>query len=37
MATFWPLDPLPKGKISFQWSWVGGDKQIALKGAFSSK
>ena len=37
MATFWPLDPLPKGKISFQWSWMGGDKQIALKGAFSAK
>ncbi|MFN6145233.1 MAG: CAP domain-containing protein [Planctomycetota bacterium] len=37
MATFWPLDPLPKGKVSFQWTWMGSDKQIALKGAFSSK
>lgn len=37
MVTFWPLDPLPKGKISFQWSWMAGDKQVTLKGGFSSK
>lgn len=37
MATFWPLDPLPKGKISFAWSWLSGTEQQTLKGAFSSK
>ncbi len=37
MVTFWPLDPLPKGKISFQWTWMAGTNQIALKGAFSAK
>lgn len=36
MVTFWPLDPL-KGKISFQWSWQAGDKQVTLRGAFSAK
>ncbi len=36
MVTFWPLDPL-KGKISFQWSWMAGDTQTSLKGAFSAK
>ena len=36
MVTFWPLDPL-KGKISFQWSWMAGDHQTSLKGAFSAK
>ena len=36
MATFWPLEPL-KGKISFAWSWMGGDKQQVLRGAFSAK
>ncbi len=37
LVTFWPFDPLPKGKISFAWSWMAGDKQQSLKGAFSSK
>lgn len=37
MATFWPLDPLPKGKVSFAWSWMGGDQQQVLKGAFAAK
>ena len=37
MVTFWPLDPLPKGKINFSWSWMAGDQQLTLKGAFSSK
>lgn len=36
MVTFWPLDPL-KGKISFQWSWMAGDKQVTLRGAFAAK
>ena len=37
MATFWPLDPLPKGKISFAWSWLSGDQQQVLKGSFSAR
>jgi hypothetical protein len=37
MATFWPLDPLPKGKIAFQWSWLSGQEQQTLKGGFSAK
>jgi hypothetical protein len=37
MATFWPLDPLPKGKISFAWSWMGGDEQQVLRGSFNAK
>jgi hypothetical protein len=37
MVTFWPLDPLPKGKISFAWAWLAGDQQQTIKGAFSSK
>lgn len=37
MVTFWPLDPLPKGKISFAWSWMAGDQQQSLRGAFSAK
>jgi hypothetical protein len=36
MVTFWPLDPL-KGKISFQWSWMAGDKQLTLRGSFAAK
>jgi hypothetical protein len=36
MVTFWPLEPL-KGKISFQWSWMGGDRQQVLKGGFAAK
>ena len=36
MVTFWPLAPL-KGKVEFQWSWMAGDKQIALKGAFTAR
>jgi hypothetical protein len=36
MVTFWPLDPL-KGKITFQWSWRAGDKQITLHGVFAAK
>lgn len=37
MATFWPLDPLPKGKIAFAWSWLSGDQQQLLKGGFAAK
>ncbi|HEX6810489.1 MAG TPA: CAP domain-containing protein [Planctomycetota bacterium] len=37
MVTFWPLDPLPKGKISFVWSWMSGDQQQTLRGGFSAK
>jgi hypothetical protein len=36
MVAFWPLDPL-KGKVAFQWSWMAGDKQLALKGGFATK
>jgi uncharacterized protein YkwD len=27
MVTFWPLEPLPKGKVNFQWSWMAGIDQ----------
>lgn len=37
MATFWPLDPLPKGKVEFQWSWSKGSEQGSIRGAFSAK
>ncbi|MFY9344985.1 MAG: CAP domain-containing protein [Planctomycetota bacterium] len=36
VVTFWPLAPL-QGKINFQWTWMGGDKQQTAKGAFSAK
>ena len=36
MVTFWPLDPL-RGKISFQWTWMGGDKQQVAHGSFAAK
>ncbi len=37
MVTFWPLDPLPKGKISFIWTWDGNGSQQVAKGAFTAK
>jgi hypothetical protein len=37
MAVFWPLDPLPKGKINFAWSWMGNGEQQVSRGAFSAK
>ncbi|MBL9078314.1 MAG: hypothetical protein JNL08_12465 [Planctomycetes bacterium] len=37
MVTFWPLDPLPKGKISFQWTWMGDGSQQVAKGSFFAK
>jgi hypothetical protein len=37
VVTFWPLDPLPTGKIAFAWSWDAGGQQVVLKGAFSAK
>jgi uncharacterized protein YkwD len=37
MVTFWPLDPLPKGKISFQWSWMGDGSQQVARGSFTAK
>jgi len=37
MATFWPLDPLPKGKLRFVWSWSRGGQSSSLQGAFSAK
>jgi hypothetical protein len=36
MVTFWPLDPL-KGKIQFAWTWMAGDSQQVLRGAFQAK
>ena len=36
-AVFWPLDPLPKGKIQFLWTWMGGSQQQKVTGAFSAK
>lgn len=37
MVTFWPLEPLPKGKIQFTWAWMAGDKQVTLSGGFQAK
>ncbi|MBX3463853.1 MAG: hypothetical protein KF830_11845 [Planctomycetes bacterium] len=37
MVTFWPLDPLPKGKISFVWSWMGNGTQQVARGSFFAK
>jgi len=37
MVTFWPLEPLPKGRISFTWTWQGGDSQQVARGSFNSK
>lgn len=37
MVTFWPLDPLPKGKINFAWSIMAGGKPTTMKGGFSAK
>lgn len=37
MTTFWPLDPLPKGKISFSWSWDNNGSQEVARGSFSAK
>ncbi|MCB9876089.1 MAG: hypothetical protein H6835_00675 [Planctomycetes bacterium] len=37
MATFWPLDPLPKGRIDFAWSWMAGAEQQVLRGGFNVK
>ncbi len=37
MVTFWPLDPLPKGKVSFQWTWMGDGSQQVLRGSFMAK
>jgi len=36
MVTFWPLEPL-KGKISFQWSWMGDGSQQVARGGFAAK
>jgi hypothetical protein len=38
MSTFYPLEPLPKGKSSTSsWSWMAGDKMLQAKGSFQSK
>ncbi|MFN3244733.1 MAG: CAP domain-containing protein [Planctomycetota bacterium] len=37
MATFWPLDPLPKGKIHFTWSWSRKGQSGNARGAFTAK
>ncbi|MEO6593784.1 MAG: CAP domain-containing protein [Planctomycetota bacterium] len=37
MATFWPLSPLPKGKIQFTWSWTKDGKQGVIRGGFGAK
>lgn len=37
MVTYWPLDPLPKGKVNFIWSWSKDGTTSSLKGAFSAK
>jgi uncharacterized protein YkwD len=37
MTTFWPLEPLPKGKITFQWTWMGDGSQQVARGSFIAK
>jgi uncharacterized protein YkwD len=37
MATFWPLDPLPKGQIQFAWTWSRNGQAGKLNGAFNVK
>lgn len=37
MVTFWPLEALPKGKVSFQWTWMGDGSQQVAKGSFFAK
>ncbi len=37
MVTFWPLDPLPKGKIRFTWSMTRGGEVTTMRGGFSAK
>ena len=37
MATFWPLDPLPKGQIRFIWTWSRNGQAGKLNGGFNAK
>jgi len=37
MVTFVPFAPLPKGTISFSWSWKAGDKMMQAQGSFQAK
>jgi len=37
MATFWPLDPLPKGPIRFIWTWSRNGQAGKLSGGFNAK
>jgi hypothetical protein len=37
MVTFWPLDPLPKGQVSFTWSWTRDNQKQVMQGSFLSK
>ncbi|MGC6487392.1 MAG: hypothetical protein ACON4Z_07085, partial [Planctomycetota bacterium] len=37
MATFWPLDPLPKGQITFVWTWSRNGQAGKLNGGFNVK
>ena len=37
MATFWPLDPLPKGNVQFLWSWEKDGQAEILKGSFNAR
>ncbi len=37
MATFWPLDPLPKGQIQFVWTWSRNGQAGKLNGGFNVK
>ncbi|MFK7741154.1 MAG: hypothetical protein AB8H80_12620 [Planctomycetota bacterium] len=37
MATFWPLDALPKGKCQFVWSWSKDGEAGSLRGGFTAK
>jgi len=37
MATFWPLDPLPKGQVTFVWTWSRNGQAGKLNGGFNAK
>lgn len=37
MATFWPLDPLPKGQTNFIWSWSNKGTASNVRGGFTAK
>ena len=37
MVTFWALDPLPKGAITFTWNWKQNGETSKATGRFTAK